>query len=681
MMLSISIPLIACFLALGNIVQALSCWLNTTCSGPLEAAFPGVWDANIYAPDSRTVSPFSILALSNASVLSPFPGPADLKGNASALVFDFGIEVGGIATVKYSSTGSGALGLAFTEAKNWIGLWSDSSNGKFKYGDGAIYSNFTVSGNYSYTMDLPHLRGGFRYLTLFLITMEDSASIDITDITLDIGFQPTWSNLRAYQGYFHSSDEDLNNIWYSGAYTLQTNAVPVDTGRWIPSLASGWANNGTMGPGDTTLVDGAKRDRAVWPGDMGVAVPSTFYSVSGLDSVGNALQTIYNNQNSDGSFPEAGPPLLQQGSDTYHCWTMIGTFNYVLYTNDTAFLSQNWAGYLRAMEYIYSKVQPSGLLNVTGIRDWARWQQGFNNSEANMILYHTLRTGAELAIWAGDTTNLSNLYNARAVNLSTTINEYCWDSSYGAFKDNATATILHPQDANSMAILFGVVPPSSANNSRAQSISERLTENWTPIGAEAPELPNNISPFISSFEIQAHLSIGQVDRALDLIRRTWGWYLHHPNGTASTVIEGYLTNGSFAYRSSRGYAHDASYISHSHGWSSGPTSALTNYVLGLTVTGRAGSEWTLKPQFGDLTSVEGGFTTGLGRFRAGWKVEAGGGGYSLVWSTPVGTAGRVTLPALPNGKRGKVLLDGMVVRGNTSISVAGGSHEVVVQAS
>lgn len=314
MMLSISISLSTCFFALSSLARAQSCWQNTTCSGPLEAAFPGVWDANIYAPDSRTVSPSSILALSNASVISSFPGPAKLKGNASALVFDSGIEVGGIATVKYSSTGSGALGLAFTEAKNWIGLWSDSSDGKFEYGDGAIYSNFTTSGNYSYTMDLPHLRGGFRYLTLFLITTEYSATIDITDITLDIGFQPTWSNLRAYQGYFHSSDEDLNKIWYSGAYTLQTNAVPVDTGRWIPSLASGWANNGTMGPGDTIIVDGAKRDRAVWPGDMGIAVPSTFYSVSGLDSVGNALQTMYNNQNSDGSFPEAGPPLLQQGS-------------------------------------------------------------------------------------------------------------------------------------------------------------------------------------------------------------------------------------------------------------------------------------------------------------------------------------------------------------------------------
>ena len=66
-------------------------------------------------------------------------------------------------------------------------------------------------------------------------------------------------------------------------------------------------------------------------------------------------------------------------------WTMIGTYNYVLYTNDTEFLQYNWPRYLRAMKYIHAKVGESGLLNVTGTRDWARWQQGFNNSEANMM--------------------------------------------------------------------------------------------------------------------------------------------------------------------------------------------------------------------------------------------------------------------------------------------------------
>ena len=65
---------------------------------------------------------------------------------------------------------------------------------------------------------------------------------------------------------------------------------------------------------------------------------------------------------------------------------MIGTYNYVLFTNDTAFLSQNWPKYLAAMNFANSHVTyESGLFNVTGIRDWARFQQGFNNSEAQMM--------------------------------------------------------------------------------------------------------------------------------------------------------------------------------------------------------------------------------------------------------------------------------------------------------
>lgn len=669
-----------------------SCWRNATCSTITEAAFPGEWDANIFAPESRTVVPKSILSASTGENVSSWTGHATLAGNGSQLVLDFGKEVGGIVRLEYTASGnsSGAVGLAFTEAKNWIGEWSDSSNGKFVGPDGAIYSNFTGPGAVSYTMPDEKLRGGFRYLTLFLVS--GSASVDISSIELEIGFQPTWSNLRAYQGYFHSSDELLNSIWYSGAYTLQTNAVPVNFGRSVPFLLSGWANNGTLGPGDTIIVDGAKRDRAVWPGDMGVAVPSTFVSVGDLDSVRNALQAMYDNQNADGSFPEAGPPLLQQGSDTYHMWSMIGTYNYLLYTNDTDFLARNWDGYLAAMDYIYAKVQPSGLLNVTGTRDWARWQTGFNMSEAQMILYRALTTGADLATWHGggddeDTAGLAPLWTRRAAALQNATLAHCFDHSHGAFKDNATATALHPQDANSMSVLFGVV---AADSDAAQSISARLTDNWTPIGAEAPELPGNISPFISSFEIQAHLTAGRTQRALDLVRASWGWYLNHPNGTGSTVVEGYLTDGTFGYRWSRGYDDDFSYVSHSHGWGSGPTSALTEFVLGLSVTGRVGSTWRFAPQFGDLLSAEGGFTTSLGKFQAGWTAGEDGNSYNASVKTPEGTVGTLVLPVVEQGTVPSVSMDGKKVEARwhrkTGVvfdtvvveDVKGGEHSIVV---
>ncbi|KAF4267549.1 hypothetical protein KXV68_002757 [Aspergillus fumigatus] len=638
---------------------------------------------DLFRAKRQTVRPKKVLSITDLSLSSAYAQamPATLHGNGSLVIFDFGIEVGGIVTLNYTSSGSGALGIAFTEAKNWIGEWSDSSNGAFKGPDGALYANFTQAGKGSYTMPDEALRGGFRYMTVFLVTNE-SAKVQIEDVSLEISFQPTWSNLRAYQGYFHSNDELLNRIWYSGAYTLQTNSVPVNTGRQVPMMHNGWANNATLGPGDTIIVDGAKRDRAVWPGDMGIAVPSVFVSTGDLESVKNALQIMYNTQNTTtGAFDESGPPLSQKNSDTYHMWTMIGTYNYVLFSNDTDFLLTNWEKYQAAMDFIYGKVdEKSGLLIVTGTRDWARWQQGYNNSEAQMILYHTLKTGAQLAEWAESTHSLSHTWNTRAENLKTAINQYCWDDAYGAFNDNATATSLHPQDANSMALLFGIV-----NETRAASISERLTDNWTPIGAVAPELPKNISPFISSFEIQGHFAAGQPTRALELIRRSWGWYLNNPNGTESTVIEGYLANGTFGYRSSRGYSYDASYVSHAHGWSAGPTSALTNYIVGLSITSRGGLTWKIEPQFGDLKSAEAGFTTLLGKYKASWKRNPKG--YTLQFSVPQGTRGTLTLPYVTSLKKPSITIDGHdIKRGliyeNETVTITmtgGGSHYVLVR--
>lgn len=278
-------------------VDARSCWRDTPCSGPTSAAFSGVWDNNIYAPASRTVRPASTLLelKKNAVTNSRQPATATLHGNGSLVVFDFGKEVGGIVHLDYTaSAGSGGLGLAFTEAKNWIGEWSDSSNAM--YHDGALYANFSSAGKQSYAMPDKYLRGGFRYLTVFLVTNSSSVDVHIDDVSVELAFQPTWSDLRAYQGYFHCSDELLNRIWYAGAYTLQTNEVPVTTGRLNSGVKSGWLNNGTLGPGDTIIVDGAKRDRAVWPGDMGIAVPSAFVSLGDLDSVKNALQIMYNTQ-------------------------------------------------------------------------------------------------------------------------------------------------------------------------------------------------------------------------------------------------------------------------------------------------------------------------------------------------------------------------------------------------
>lgn len=206
--------------------HAQSCWRNTPCSNIQEASFPGEWDDNIFAPASRTVYPSAVFEGSGGNQIDAPLDALRLDGAQASVIVDFGLEVGGIVTLDYTVTslaGSNAIGLAFTEARDFVGTNSDSTTGNIARPDGAIYANFSQTGNFTYVMPDQQLRGGFRYLTLFL--QPGSASVEIRGISLEIAFQPTWSNLRAYQGYFHSNDELLNRIWYSGAYTLQTDAV------------------------------------------------------------------------------------------------------------------------------------------------------------------------------------------------------------------------------------------------------------------------------------------------------------------------------------------------------------------------------------------------------------------------------------------------------------------------
>ncbi|KAF9871875.1 alpha-l-rhamnosidase [Colletotrichum karsti] len=614
------------------------------CDGPSSAAFSGPWDDYNYAPDSRNVTPKYVLSLPNGDQLSEFSSPVELSSQSEGLVFDFGVEVGGIITVDYELSGSSnaTLGLAFTEAKTYIGRKSDNSNGGTG-ADGAL--NFNISrGSGSYVMPDGKLRGGFRYLTLFLTSSASNVSLEIRNISLEISFQPTWSDLRAYQGYFYSSDELLNRIWYSGAYTLQTNSVPGKTGRvGTSTLKGGWQNDAYIGPGNTVLLDGAKRDRWVWIGDMGTAVPSAFVSTGDMESTKNALLAIYDNQASDGTLPKAGPPYPSKDSDTYHLWTLIGTYNYYLYTGDEDFLASIWAKYLKAVANSRSKVGANGVMNVTGDKDWGRWTYSNERSSASMLLYRALKTGADIASWAPELANASSYQKEwldAAAKLQTAITTKLWDESKGAFKESPNDTSLYPQDANSMAVAFGVV---SADSTEAQQISDYLESNWTPIGPHCPELKNNISPFISSIELYTHFRAGRADRALKLIRDAWGWYLNHPNGTESTVPEGYLLDGTWGYRGDRGYRNDPSYVSHAHGWSSGPTSGMTEYLVGLRVIKPGGSEWQFKPVLGELSEAEAGFTTSLGKFSA--KFTVGENGTAAVeWDTPANTKGNLVLP-------------------------------------
>jgi len=404
---------------------------------------------------------------------------------------------------------------------------------------------------------------------------------------------------------------------------------------------------------------------------MGISTHTELVRTFDIGSSKNSLLVMFSTQDpTTGALQYSGPPQNFNGSDTYICWSLIGTHSVYLYTGDLAFVEQVWENYTFAVAFLQSQVDNTGLMNVpiAFSNDWGRDNGQGHNSAANSLLYETLITAAKLATALGKT-SLAEAYAANASSIKAAFNELLWDESAGLFRDNDTST-LHPQDGNSLAVLFNL----TNNASQIKSVSDGLTQFWTPIGPLSPELNDTIIPFIGGFELQAHFIAGQGERALDLLHREWGYMFYTNLSVQSTMLEGFTANGSLGYRSAAGYDGDFSFTSHAHGWSTGPTLALTFFVVGLTVTSPQGATWSVAPMPSGLTAAQGGFETGLGWFGANWNLNDNT-TFTLEIDTPGGTSGTVTLPVT-----GQVVVDDKdTVLNGMQLHLTGGFHVIIVQ--
>ncbi|MEV5720748.1 hypothetical protein AB0L41_43375 [Amycolatopsis mediterranei] len=102
------------------------------------------------------------------------------------------------------------------------------------------------------------MTGGFRFA---LLTLSSPGSVSLS--ALGVAFQAFRATPADHQGWFLSSDDQLNRMWYSSAYTLQLNLK-------APGL------NGLP---DARIHDGAKRDRSIWTGDLLVQIPTLLTSL------------------------------------------------------------------------------------------------------------------------------------------------------------------------------------------------------------------------------------------------------------------------------------------------------------------------------------------------------------------------------------------------------------------
>ncbi|KFY77108.1 hypothetical protein V499_03432 [Pseudogymnoascus sp. VKM F-103] len=649
---------------------------------PAQAVFPGPWDRYIQAPANKAHIRPKAIHLSNGDVVNP---SAVLEGGLGSstlgaggnVIFDFAQNIGGRVCFQVASVVNNTfLALTYSESPTYATVDGDATNNN-KPTDLPLYFGLRNGTN---CVGTGFIRGGFRFLSIRLpldpkedkgfwdtssresVTdaskRDPGATVSLTELWVNCTAFPSNPNPRAYTGYFSSSSNVLNRVWYAGAYTLQLSTiVPTQGGASIDynaivdgnkSPVDSWYSNFTISNGTSVTTDGAKRDRMVWPGDMSIAVPGIAVSTRDMVSVRNALDTLFAHQYGDGSLPYAGPPMgtIHEFSDTYHMHSLLGVYNYVLYSGDLGWLEDHWYNYTVALNVSIAKVDNSGLMHVTSTADWLRSGMSGHNIEATAILYDVLQKSIELAGFLGDDRSEAQpggLWSKTGDRIRAGVEKLDCPRA-GLFADNSEdrrcggSDEVLPQDGNSWLLLAGVLAPSDP---RRLNVSKSLKSRWTKFGPPAVEAPNIISPFASSFELQAHCAVGDHDTAVELMELMWGYMLDGPGMTNSTLLEGYRIDGSVGYPA---YTHPAR-NSHCHGWSTGPTMVLLTSILGIQFTAPLGRSSIIRPHRTKwLNHVEGGYSTSLGKFAVKLKGMIGKGAREaevLQVLTPTDTSGTV----------------------------------------
>ncbi len=431
------------------------------------------WQAYVLATGAARLNPVRVVSTAGnvtnaAGLVSTGAGSTVLTwtgtGTAPAILLDYGKEVSGTIVLTVAAT-SGRLfapvliRAAFSETQQFMtssGDWGSSEDVHVE-STGDIRT-FTVY-------------GGFRYQ---LLQFQNAGTVTLTAV----GIEPKFENAGAskYQGWFLCSDDQLNKIWFSGAYTAQTNTLPVN----VKFNATPW------------LMDGGKRDRALWSGDLATAGRTLMLSLGtvGTPYVLGSLTAFGSNQAPDGSMPgNVGffGPLSFYYSVAYSMYYTLAVADYYRHTGDSAFVSSQYAAFAQQLAYDETQLDTATQLIVTQpfggfFGTGTGWDWNFYDgnklgliSSFNILYYRTLTEAAYVATNLGKTADAQR-WQSQAAALRTRINNTFFDSQRGVYQlavsDYSSNGIVRParsvpQDANAQAVLWGVTD-SQMSSTRAQ---------------------------------------------------------------------------------------------------------------------------------------------------------------------------------------------------------------------
>lgn len=693
---------------------------RSTGTGPWgnEAYTPkrGSWRDYVLSPHSRTIRP--------AAVQGVRPRGGSVVGAASALLaqdgktvrivstgdrtvsplitLDMGKEVAGPARVRVVSQSDPApvLHVCYSESMQYAALGQGQNSGQTAIAPGCDTANiwngfpgtpYTFDSD-SHTVPVdasalpatvtdPELRGGYRYVTLFL---DGPGSIEVDSVTTHFSAANGQKRLDAYPGHFLSSDNLLNKIWYAGAYTVQLNTGAPDTAKSWP-YADGEADHADdqvpgADPDQDVIYDGGKRDRIVWQGDLAVQNPTTMVSTRDRTAIRNSLTSLASQQLADGFVPAeslVGPHNVDEMRTygEYVTWFVHNMADYHLWTGDTAYLTRWWPAVQQAAAWLEDQRDSTGLISFDSSNACGHY--GYTDcgheTYVNALYVRNLQELATMARVVGTSDEVAR-YRGRATEVRTEINRQLWDGQAGAYRLSTEIPDVFPQDANATAALTGV-----ASTSRIRlALAYLRANNWDNLGSRTVSAATPTSamasfyaPLPSWFEVEARLTAphgaGPVQQGgITLMKRFWGWMLQQDPG--STFWEHVMPSGN---------PNLDQFSSLAHGWASGPTVSLTTQVLGVAPTSAGFKTFSVAPHPAGLRWAEGTVPTPTGKIRTAWT--SSGRAFDLNVTAPPRTRAAVTIPLAGRGL--SVTVDGRTVwsRSSRAHRASYVDHHVVVR--
>ncbi len=478
----------------------------------------------------------------------------------AAILMDFGCELhGGLKILQWwEETGGGArvrlrFGESVMEAMSEIGGDGNATN------DHARRDFEAEMGKWS-----SNCLGetGFRFVRIDLLS---HTTIQLKSILAVLVCKDV-----PYRGSFRCSDELLNRIWMTGAYTVHLNMQEY-------------------------IWDGIKRDRLVWVGDMHPEV-LTIRTVFGEDpSVEKSLRF---------ACEETPLPRWMNHKVTYSMWYILIVYDWYYYTGNMEWL-RSQSAYLKGLaKQLSDSIDKDGKSASSDGRflDWPSNDKP-EVIDAGVQAIHFMAAGrlAELFMRLGEQEAADQCRRDRE-----RLRQY--PVSPGEAKQAAAllalAGLADAGEMNEKVLSKGGAANMSTYMGYYILTARALAGDYT--GAMdcirdywGGMLSLGATTFWEDFDVEWLKSGASIDR--------------FPR-EGETDVHG--TYGRYCYK---GYRHSLC-----HGWASGPTAWMSENILGVRILEPGCRKIELAPHLGDLKWAGGSYPTPLGEITVrAWKDEAG----------------------------------------------------------